>query len=80
MLLNVNDNMLIIEPEMPFGWCGDMEWDLDDIMFLLEMQGAEYIEGGYNYLCFAFDGGKYEINNYDASILSVGRSVEVYIW
>ena len=78
MLLKANDNIIIIEPEIPNDWHDDMEWDLDDIMFLLKMQGAEYVEGDYNYLCFMFDGNKYEINNYDASILSLGCSIEIY--
>lgn len=81
MLLDTSsNNTLIITPEMPDGWRGDMEWDLSDILFMLEMEGVEVIYGDVYGADFHFCGETYALYNYDAHDLSVGISVELYAW
>ena len=70
--------VLVIEPELPENFDGDMQWDLDDIMFLLKMQGAYPVMFGNNVLTFSYEDVNYNIDGYDAYDLSVGKSVDVY--
>lgn len=81
MLLSISsNNTLIITPEMPDGWHGDMEWDLSDIMFMLEMEGAEIFYDGVCSIGFRFNDEIYALYNCDAQNLSMGIPVEFYAW
>lgn len=78
MLLSTSSNgTLTISPEMPDNWHGDMEWDLSDIMFMLEMEGAEKLWSNIDDVSFIFENNSYTIDIYDAQDLSVGMSVEL---
>ena len=81
MLVKTNEDTLTIVPEMPENFDDDMEWDLSDIMFMLEMEGAKFVEYSCymeHYVVFMLNGMEYSIDEYDARELSVGKPVEAH--
>lgn len=81
MLLYINTNKLLtIIPEMPEGWHGDMEWDLSDVWFMFEMEGAEKRASFVDSIDFRFGNEVYTLDIYDVQDLSRGKTLVFTPW
>lgn len=81
MLLSIDsDKNLVITPEMPDGWRGDMEWDLSDVWFMFEGAGAEKRESFIDRIDFYFDNETYTLDTCDVLFLSRGRVLSFTPW
>ena len=79
LITDSNKNLTII-PEMPDGWHGDMEWDLSDVWFMFETEGAEKRASFIDSIDFCFGNETYTLDIYDAQDLSRGKTLVFAPW